>query len=128
MGGIISFKHKGSFSNTDKFLRNVSKLDIASKLDAYAAEGVRALSAATPMDSGKTSSSWGYKIDINDYSITITWTNSNTNQGVPIAILIQYGHGTGTGGYVEGIDYINPALKPIIERMVESIWGEVIRA
>lgn len=93
--------------------------------EKYANEGVNALSSATPVDTGLTAKSWDYEISNTDTSTTIYWKNSNVVNGVPIAVLIQYGHGTKNGGYVEGIDYINPALRPIFEKMAQDAWKEV---
>lgn len=123
--GVISFKHKGSFNNTERFLNNAQRAKLTSLLSAYGAEGVGALSAATPKDSGNTAGAWGYEVHVNRASVCISWTNSNINAGIPIAILIQYGHGTGTGGYVQGRDYINPAIQPVFDRIAESVWKEV---
>ena len=94
-------------------------------LHQYGRDGVSALSSATPVDSGKTASSWYYKLERTKNTISITFYNSNINKGVPIAIILQYGHGTGTGGWVEGRDYINPAIQPIFDKMAEEAWKEV---
>lgn len=94
-------------------------------LNRYGQEGVDALTAATPRDTGTTAESWSYEIKRTNNSVTIYWNNSNAPYGVPVAVLIQYGHATRNGGYVQGIDYINPALKPIFEKMAENIWREV---
>lgn len=122
---MITITTKGDFKNTDKFLDRVLKKDFYKSLDVYGQRGVEALDAATPKDSGLTSSSWTYDIDNNLNSIGIFWSNTNVNKGHNIAILIQYGHGTGSGGYVYGVDYINPALKPIFDEIAETIWKEV---
>lgn len=122
---MISFHHRGSLRKTETFLKKVSRDDIYSSLERYAKEGVDALSASTPSDTGKTASSWDYEIKKDKTGITIYWTNSNLVDGIPVAILIQYGHGTGTGGYVQGIDFINPALRPIFEKIAENVWREV---
>lgn len=87
--------------------------------------GVEALSAATPVDTGATSQSWRYEINLDRTRTTLTWLNTNTVNGVNIAIILQYGHGTGTGGYVAGKDYINPAIKPIFDDIANSVWKEV---
>lgn len=87
--------------------------------------GVDALSAATPVDTGKTAASWGYVITRTSDTATITWTNSNVNNGVPIALILQYGHGTGTGGYVKGRDYIKPAIRPVFDELANELWKEV---
>ena len=125
---MINFKHRGDFRRTEKFMTQIRgnrKLEILHK---YGQEGVRALSAATPMDSGETAASWAYEIVQKQGSTTIYWSNSNVNDGVNIAVLLQYGHGTGSGGYVEGIDYINPAMKPIFDRIAREAWEEVTSA
>lgn len=96
-------------------------------LDKYGREGVAALTSATPVDSGTTAQSWYYEIKNQNGSATITFLNSHINKGVPIAIILQYGHGTGTGGWVEGRDYINPAIRPIFDRIVEEAWREVTK-
>lgn len=122
---LISFKHKGSFKNSENFLNNIKDLNLRKKLDKYGQRGVEALSAATPVDTGLTASSWDYRIDGNKNYISIIWTNSNVNKGVNIAIILQYGHATGTGGYVEGRDYINPAMQPLFDEMADMAWKEV---
>ena len=120
---MIRFRQKGDFSNTINFLKkSTSPLK---NLERYGEEGVRALSSFTPVDSGLTASSWYYKIFKDRTGIRITFNNSNIQNGVPIAIILQYGHGTGTGGWVEGIDYINPAIKPVFEKMASDAWKEV---
>ena len=94
-------------------------------LSKYGQIGVGALASATPLDSGKTAASWGYEISMSGNSATITWINSNQNQGVNIAVILQYGHGTGTGGYVAGRDYINPAMRPVFDKITEDVWREI---
>lgn len=124
---MISFRQKGDFSKVTRYfeqLKEVAKLGV---LDKYGREGVAALSSATPVESGRTASSWYYEIKHGSDSATIEYHNSNINDGVPIAIILQYGHGTGTGGYVEGRDYINPAIQPVFDRIVEDAWKEVIK-
>lgn len=111
-----------------KFLNKVSKLKVRGILEKNGQRGVNALSAATPKESGKTSGAWAYEINETGGGYSITWTNSNINDGVNIAVILQYGHGTGTGGYVEGRDYINPALQPVFDDIAESIWREVTEA
>ena len=123
--GIISVRKSGNFKNTEKFMMGVSKQLYLRRLEKYAIAGLEALQAATPVDTGKTKNSWGYEIIFSDTSVNITWTNSNVVDGVPIAIIIQYGHATGTGGYVQGRDYINPAIQPLFDKMSEDIWKEV---
>ena len=122
---MIVFTQKGDFKKTEKFLNKASKAEYFRKLEKYAREGVKALSAVTPVDTGKTAASWSYEIRQAKGTVSIYWTNSNVNKGVPIAIILQYGHGTNNGGYVQGIDYINPALRPVFERLAEETWKEV---
>ena len=122
---MISFRQKGDFSKTERFLKKSLGKDYRSVLDRYGKEGVDALSAATPVQSGRTATSWGYIIEQGTNTISIVWTNSNVNNGVNIAIILQYGHATRNGGYVEGIDYINPALRPIFEKLADAAWKEV---
>ena len=122
---MISVKTKGSFKNTELFLNNTKKIDLRSILSRYAEEGVSALMVNTPVDTGKTAQSWDYRIEIGKEYSSIIWTNSNVNKGVNIAIILQYGHGTRSGGYVQGIDYINPALKPIFDELSSAAWKEV---
>lgn len=122
---MISVKTKGEFKNTEKFLERAKKIDLRRILTRYGEMGVAALSAATPVDTGKTASSWGYRVEISKGTSSVVWTNSNVNKGVNIAIILQYGHGTRNGGYVEGRDYINPALAPIFEDLASDAWKEV---
>lgn len=124
----ISFTTTGSFKNTDKFLKAMSNLSsqIRQVVEAQAQRGVQALAAATPKDSGLAASSWGYKIVQNGRKVSIVWTNSDLeNGGFPVAIMLQYGYGTGSGGYVQGRDYINPAMKPIFESIANNVWKAV---
>lgn len=125
---MITFKQKGDFKKTENFLKKASNLNLSSRLAAYGEEGVRALSAATPVDTGLTAASWGYTITQSKGKTEISWTNSNENRGVVIAVIIQYGHGTGTGGYVQGIDYVNPAMRPIFEKIADNVWKEVTKS
>lgn len=124
---MIRFRQKGDFSKLTRYLQKVEKVNRLVNLDQYGREGVAALASATPVDSGLTASSWYYEKSIKDGRITIRFCNSNIQNGVPIAIIIQYGHGTGTGGWVEGRDYINPAVQPIFDNIVKKLWGEVTR-
>lgn len=116
---------KGSFEKTEKFLKRISSKTIYGRIESYAKEGVDALRSATPVDSGITSESWGYKINYTKGGVTITWTNEHKVKGVPIAIILQYGHGTRNGGYVKGEDYINPAIKATFDKIQDSVWREV---
>lgn len=125
---MISFKHTGDFSKTTKFLERAKRGDYLKVLDKYGKEGVKALSSATPVDSGTTANSWSYKIEKGNSSAKISFLNSNVNKGVPIAIILQYGHGTRNGGYVQGRDYINPAIQPIFDRIAYEAWKEVTKA
>lgn len=122
------FNHKGNFENLEKFFGRIKARNYIHILDKYGEEGVQALAAYTPKDSGKTADSWSYKIDIYKHDIIISWYNSSFNEGVPIAIILQYGHVTNNDGYVQGIDYINPALRPIFNSIRDSAWKEVTEA
>lgn len=122
---MIKFTHKGNFKNAEKFLKKAYGKDYYYILERYAKQGVEALRAATPVDSGDTAGSWGYEIHISRDSFNIYWTNDNIEDGVPIAILLQYGHATKNGGFVQGRDFINPAIQPIFDLMAEELWREV---
>ena len=122
---MLVIKHKGSFKNTFALFKKLQSKKIYNCLDKYGREGVAALAAATPVDTGKTASSWTYEVVTKDDSVSIVWKNSNVVDGVPIAIIIQYGHATPTGGYVQGVDYINPALQPIFDKIAKNVWKEV---
>lgn len=115
----------GDFSKTKSFLKNLSKKQKQLSLDDWGREGVAALSSATPVDTGKTASSWSYSIEQRNDGVSLVWNNSNVNDGVNIALIIQYGHVTRNGVYVQGRDYINPALVPIFDKLAESAWKEV---
>ena len=122
----IKFVQKGNFSKTEKFFERCKNLVKLGVLDKYGREGVNALSMATPVDTGKTASSWRYRISSTPTSISIEWINDNTTKdGIPIVVLIQYGHGTGNGGYVVGNDFINPAIKPVFDKISDALWKEV---
>ena len=124
---MIKFRHKGDFSRSFRYLEKVKAAVRRSDLDKYGREGVAALASATPVDSGVTASSWYYEIVRTDGSVTINFNNSNIQNGVPIAVILQYGHATGTGGYVQGRDYINPAIRPIFDRIANDAWREVTK-
>lgn len=124
---MIGFRQKGDFSKTVKYFKKSKNANIFRILERYGQEGVAALASATPVDSGLTASSWYYKVEIKNDSATLTFHNSNVNKGIPIAIILQYGHGTGTGGWVQGRDYINPAIQPIFDKITENAWGEVTK-
>lgn len=125
---MFGVKQRGSFKNLDKFLYTVSKGDVYSVLESLGQRGVDALASSTPVDSGITAGSWGYLIERENGKVRIVWTNSSQNQGLSIAILLQYGHGTGTGGYVEGRDYINPAIQPIFDDIADAVWQAIKNA
>ncbi len=122
---MITFTHKGNFEKTEKFLNKAKNRWFIRDLNRYAKMGVSALELATPKDTGKTSRSWYYEIIVNDSVVKIVWKNSNTTDQAPVAILIQYGHGTRNGGYVAGVDYINPAMKPVVDEISEYIRKEL---
>ena len=124
---MITFRHKGDFSNLEKFLRNAPKAVRSVDLNKYGQEGVAALASATPKDSGKTADSWFYEIREENGQTIISFNNSNIQNGVPIAVILQYGHGTGTGGWVQGRDYINPAIQPIFDDIANKAWREVTK-
>lgn len=122
---MITFRQKGDFSKFNRYLERLKEAVKLGDLNKYGRQGVQALSSATPIESGETANSWYYKINRTKESVAITFHNSNIQNGVPIAIILQYGHGTGTGGYVEGRDYINPAIQPIFDKIAEDAWKEV---
>lgn len=124
---MISFRQKGDFSKITRFLEKAKEAVRLGDLDKYGREGVAALASATPVDSGQTANSWYYEIENRNGSATISFHNSNIQNGVPIAIILQYGHGTGTGGWVQGRDYINPAIQPIFDKIVKEAWKEVTK-
>ena len=124
---MITFRQKGDFSKATRFLERVKEAIGLGLLDRYGQKGVAALSAATPVDSGETAASWDYEIVNPKGSARIMFTNSHIVKGVPIAIILQYGHGTRNGGWVEGRDYINPAIQPIFDELAEKAWKEVTK-
>jgi hypothetical protein len=123
----IDVKQHGNLNKTYNFLTHVKRKDFSDVLDKWGREGVAALSSATPRNTGTTAESWEYNVKKFLNYAKITWSNTNLNDGIPIAILIQYGHGTKNGAYVEGVDFINPAMRPIFEQLADSIWKEVTR-
>ena len=127
MPKIIVFRQKGDLRKTSRFLKHVSAGKLDGILDRYGQKGVAALAEATPKRTGTTADSWNYKITKTPGQIVITWSNTNIVDGVPIAVILQYGHGTRNGGYVEGVDYINPAIKPIFDEIAHAAWEEVRR-
>lgn len=118
---------KGDWRKTEKFLDGARVWNPRALLKRYGEAGVRALQAATPKDTGETANSWGYEIETDRDGARVIWTNSNVVEGLPIAILIQYGHGTGGGGYVQGRDYINPAMRNIFDQLADAAWKELMR-
>ena len=124
---MITFRQKGDFSKLTRFLEKAKEAVRLGDLDKYGREGVAALASATPVDTGLTANSWYYKIEHKDGTATISFFNSNVQNGAPIAIILQYGHGTGTGGWVQGRDYINPAIQPIFDKIVTEAWREVTK-
>jgi hypothetical protein len=125
---MITFTSSGSFKNTDRFLSKMRNLRIRQSLISHGREGVAALASATPTESGRAAASWDYKVSGGNGGWTITWTNSDVENGFPVAISLQYGYGTGTGGYVQGRDYINPAMRPVFDRIADQVWKEVTSA
>ena len=125
---MISFRQKGDFSKLTRFFEKAKEVVHRGDLDKYGREGVAALASATPVDSGLTASSWYYEIVQGKGSVSIEFRNSNIQNGVPIAVIIQYGHGTGTGGWVQGRDYINPAVQPVFDKIVNNVWREVTKS
>lgn len=124
---MIGFRHKGDFSKTLNFLKRAKTNNNLRMLEEYGRKGVAALSSATPVDTGLTANSWYYKIERTDTSVSLLFCNSNVQNGVPIAIILQHGHGTGTGGWVQGRDYINPAIQPIFDEIANNLWREVTK-
>ena len=124
---MIKITCTGDFKNITKFLEKSKTLSINDILHKYGQTGVKALKSATPIDTGETASMWGYTVSTSKSGSSVTWTNDNVTDGIPIVILIQYGHGTKNGGYVSGVDFINPAIKNIIDKLADSIWEEVTK-
>lgn len=125
---MISVKNYGDFAKITKFLNKMKTKDAMAILNSYGEKGVKLLSQATPKRTGTTAASWSYEIEVSNGRYEIFWTNSNVNNGINIALIIQYGHGTKNGGYVKGIDYINPVMKQVFEEMAEDLWKEVVNA
>ena len=122
---MIKFRQTGNFNRTERLLNKIKRADYVDILEKYGRRGVEALSAATPVDTGLTASSWGYEIVKMGSGYRVYWSNTNINKGVVIALILQMGHGTGTGGWVEGRDYINPAIRPVFDAMAKDAWEEV---
>ena len=124
----VKFEMSGGFTKTERFLNRMKRREYLNVLDEFGREGVQALRNTTPVESGLTAELWDYEIKRTRDYVEIIWTNSNINDGVPIAVILQYGHGTGTGGYVQGRDYINPAIRPIFDKIAEKAWKVVTSA
>lgn len=124
----VNFEVSGGFTKTERFLNRMKRREYLNVLDEFGRDGVQALQNATPVDSGATAEAWDYEIKRTRDCTEIVWINSNINDGVPIAVILQYGHGTGTGGYVQGRDYINPAIRPIFDKIAEKAWKVVTSA
>jgi hypothetical protein len=124
----MTFESTGSFDHTESFLKKVSKLNFLSLLNSYAEEGVTALERATPVDTRLASLSWAFEVSESGGSYTISWTNTNVENGFPVVIMLQYGHGTRGGGYVQGRDFINPAMKPVFDDIADKVWKAVTSA
>lgn len=124
MGGI-TLEASGNYSSTTTWLQRLGRMSIEQQLARYGAKGVKALASSTPVETGKTASSWSYSVSRKGDTWVLAWENSNVVRGVPIAIILQYGHVTGTGGWVQGRDYINPAIKPLMDEIAEGVWRTV---
>ena len=124
--GIISFKHSGSFKNTEQFFSRALHTDYRSILKVYGEKGVQVLRAATPKDSGETAAAWDYVIEERKGKLSICFTNSHIEKGINIAVILNYGHGTASGAYVAGRNYIDPAIQPIFDQIADDVWKEVI--
>jgi hypothetical protein len=122
---MISVTSTGSFKKTESFLEFLKTGKMFAGMDRYGRQGVDALSRATPRDTGATAESWGYQLGHTAGTYSISWFNTHKHNGVNIAVIVQYGHGTGTGGWVQGRDYINPAIRPVFDRILEDIWRQV---
>lgn len=122
---MIRFEVKGSFKNTEKFLKNLNAVDILGAMSTLAQEGTSALASATPLESGLAANSWSHKVYRKGSVYTIEWSNSDVENGFPVVIMLQYGYSTGTGGYVQGRDFINPAIKPVFDKIADRVWKAV---
>lgn len=118
----------GDFERTIRFLTKIKRGDYMDRIKECCERGVVALSRATPVETGKTAESWSYEIRTTFDGLVVYWTNANVINGFNVAVGLQYGHGTGTGGYVRGLDYINPAMRPVFEEIANDIWQEVVSA
>ena len=127
MSRVIEMRQSGDFKKNLTFLTNLRKKSIRPILEKYGQKGVEALAEATPKATGKTAASWSYEIKMEKTGAVLSWKNSNVVDGVPIAVILQYGHGTRNGGYVPGVDYINPAMKPVFDAIRDELWKEVTK-
>lgn len=125
--GMIKVKHKGNFSRTEQFFNRALRRDYLNILSRYGQEGVRILSEATPSDSGETANSWNYEIETNGGRVALAFTNSHENQGINVVRLIVWGHGLWNGGYVQGNDFVNPAIQPLLSELANQAWREVTK-
>lgn len=123
---MISYTVSGSHSKMESFLKNALKVNVRAIMDSCGKQGVLALASATPVESGRASHSWDYHTTAKDGVHSIVWTNSDVENGFPVVIMLQYGYGTGTGGYVQGHDFINPAIRPIFDQIADKVWKAVI--
>ena len=124
---MIKIEQKGNFSKSTNFLKNLTKSKFTKDLDKFGRKGVEALKSVTPIDTGLTANSWYYEIIEEKNSTKINFCNSNIQNGVPIAVILQYGHRPRNGGWVEGRDYINPAIQPIFDAIANNAWKEVTK-
>lgn len=122
---MFKFVSKGDWSKTSSFLEKCKDIFKNNSFDKYGREGVIALESATPKETGATANAWSYEVQRSGSQVSIIWKNSNEPNGFPVAVMLQFGHGTGTGGYVRGIDYINPAMRPVFEKIADDLWREV---
>ena len=125
---MIRIRQKGDFSRAIRYMKNAQSATSRIDLDKYGREGVAALASATPVDTGRTANSWEYRVTRDGGSFKLSFINTNIQNGVPIAIILQYGHGTRNGCWVQGIDYINPSLQPVLDRLANDIWREVTKS
>lgn len=127
MSRVIEMRQSGDFKKNLTFLTHLRTRNIRPILEKYGQKGVEALAEATPKATGKTAASWSYEIKMEKTGAVLSWKNSNVVDGVPIAVILQYGHGTRNGGYVQGVDYINPAMKPVFDAIRDELWKEVTK-
>lgn len=127
MGQIIKVKHKGSFKHFERFSHRVLHQDYLDILKVYADQGLQALRDATPENTGATADAWDYVIETGNGMTSLSYTNSHEENGLNVVILLVYGHGTRNGGYVQGIDFVSPALEPIFRDLADAMWKEVTK-